>query len=46
MEKRRRALAAAKSKGKERASAEDLDDWDEWWNFRPEEIFDFEVCDL
>ncbi|KAI1797063.1 Mis12-Mtw1 protein family-domain-containing protein [Ganoderma leucocontextum] len=28
MEKRRRALAAAKSKGKERASAEDLDDWD------------------
>ncbi|KAI0707056.1 Mis12-Mtw1 protein family-domain-containing protein [Earliella scabrosa] len=28
MEKRRRALAAAKSKGKERASADDLDDWD------------------
>ncbi len=28
MEKRRRALTAAKSKGKERASAEDLDDWD------------------
>ncbi|PIL35324.1 hypothetical protein GSI_02049 [Ganoderma sinense ZZ0214-1] len=28
MEKRRRALVAAKSKGKERASAEDLDDWD------------------
>ena len=28
MEKRRRALAGAKSKGKERASAEDLDDWD------------------
>ncbi|TBU55459.1 Mis12-Mtw1 protein family-domain-containing protein [Dichomitus squalens] len=28
MEKRRRALATAKSKGKERASAEDLDDWD------------------
>lgn len=28
MEKRRRALTAAKSKGKERASADDLDDWD------------------
>ncbi|KAM5539274.1 hypothetical protein V8D89_007147 [Ganoderma adspersum] len=28
MEKRRRALAGTKSKGKERASAEDLDDWD------------------
>ena len=28
MEKRRRALTIAKSKGKERASAEDLDDWD------------------
>ncbi|KAI0324747.1 hypothetical protein GY45DRAFT_1331204 [Cubamyces sp. BRFM 1775] len=28
MEKRRRALAAWKAKGKERATAEDLDDWD------------------
>ncbi|KAH9910123.1 Mis12-Mtw1 protein family-domain-containing protein [Epithele typhae] len=28
LEKRRRALASAKSKGKERASADDFDDWD------------------
>ena len=28
MEKRKRALAAAKSKGKERATESDLDDWD------------------
>ncbi len=38
MEKRKRALAAWKAKGKERASAEDLDDWDVERRDLPEEL--------
>ncbi|KAI0635540.1 Mis12-Mtw1 protein family-domain-containing protein [Trametes polyzona] len=38
MEKRKRALAAWKAKGKERASAEDLDDWDVESRDLPQEV--------
>ncbi|EIW57165.1 uncharacterized protein TRAVEDRAFT_149392 [Trametes versicolor FP-101664 SS1] len=38
MEKRKRALAAWKAKGKERASAEDLDDWDVERRDLPEQL--------
>ena len=46
MEKRRRALAAAKSKGKERASAEDLDDWDVERRDLPEQFLSSGSVDL
>ncbi|RPD59709.1 hypothetical protein L227DRAFT_586562 [Lentinus tigrinus ALCF2SS1-6] len=46
MEKRRRALAAAKSKGKERANADDLDDWDVERRDLPEQFLSGGSVDL
>ena len=46
MEKRRRALAATKSKGKERATADDLDEWDVERRDLPEQFLSGGSVDL
>ena len=46
MEKRRRVLAGAKSKGKERATADDLDEWDVERRDLPEQFLSGGSVDL